>query len=90
VQGILSQLAAKRKLRQAAKCPGRGLLGALLRDQSGNTLMLIAAAIAPLLAMVGGGIDMGRSYLSEVRLGGRVGWDGPCNGRECGQSILQR
>jgi hypothetical protein len=68
VQGILSQLAAKRKLRQAAKCSGRGLLGALLRDQSGNTIMLIAAAIAPLLAMVGGGIDMARSYLSESRL----------------------
>ncbi len=40
----------------------------LHRDQSGNTIMLVAAAIAPLLAMVGGAIDMGRSYLSESRL----------------------
>lgn len=38
------------------------------RDRSGNTLAIIAAAIAPILAMVGGGIDMGRSYLSQSRL----------------------
>lgn len=40
----------------------------LLRDRSGNTLAMIAAALVPLLAMVGGGIDMGRSYLSQSRL----------------------
>ncbi len=40
----------------------------LLRDRSGNTLAMIAAALVPLLAMVGGGIDMGRSYLSQTRL----------------------
>ena len=44
------------------------LLRSLLRDRAGNTLAIVAAAIAPLLAMVGGGIDMGRSYLSESRL----------------------
>lgn len=43
-------------------------LSRLLSDRSGNTLALVAASIAPLLALVGGGIDMGRSYLSENRL----------------------
>ena len=30
--------------------------------------MILAAALAPMLALVGGGIDMGRSYISETRL----------------------
>ena len=30
--------------------------------------MIVAGAIIPLLAMIGGGIDMGRSYLTESRL----------------------
>ncbi len=46
----------------------RGLLARLVKDSSGNTLAMIAAALVPLLAMVGGGIDMGRSYLSQTRL----------------------
>jgi Flp pilus assembly protein TadG len=45
-----------------------GLAARLLQDRSGNTLAMIAASLVPLLAMVGGGIDMGRSYLSETRL----------------------
>lgn len=45
-----------------------GLAARLLRDRSGNTLAMIGAALVPLLAMVGGGIDMGRSYLSQTRL----------------------
>ena len=40
----------------------------LLRDPRGNALGLIAAALIPLLAMTGGAIDMGRSYLSQSRL----------------------
>ncbi|MFN3515535.1 MAG: pilus assembly protein [Novosphingobium sp.] len=40
----------------------------LRHDRSGNTLAMIAAALVPLLAMVGGAIDMGRSYLAETRL----------------------
>lgn len=39
-----------------------------MRDRAGNTLPLVAAGLAPLLALVGGGIDMSRSYLSETRL----------------------
>jgi len=37
-------------------------------DRRANTFMIVTAAIAPLLALVGGGIDMGRSYISETRL----------------------
>lgn len=40
----------------------------LAKDRSGNTLALIAAAIFPLLGMIGGGIDMGRAYLASSRL----------------------
>jgi len=36
--------------------------------RAGNTLRLIVAGRVPLLAMIGGGIDMGRSYLSQTRL----------------------
>jgi hypothetical protein len=46
----------------------RGFFARLARDAAGNTLMIVAASIAPILAMVGGGIDMGRSYLAESRL----------------------
>lgn len=51
-----------------SRTPGKALFARLARDRSGNTLAIIAAALAPILAMVGGGIDMGRSYLSQSRL----------------------
>lgn len=44
------------------------LLARLARDTGGNTLMIVAAALLPLLAMVGGGIDMGRGYVVQTRL----------------------
>ncbi|MDP3907503.1 TadE/TadG family type IV pilus assembly protein [Novosphingobium sp.] len=44
------------------------LLRRLASDASGNTLAMIAAGVVPLLAMVGGGVDMGRSYLAQSRL----------------------
>ncbi len=40
----------------------------LVHDRAGNAVILIAASIAPLLALIGGGIDMSRSYLSTARL----------------------
>ena len=46
----------------------RGLASALRRDTRGNALAMIAAALVPLLALTGGAIDMGRSYLSQSRL----------------------
>ena len=38
------------------------------RDQRGNVLVIVAAATVPMLAIVGGGIDMGRGYMSRTRL----------------------
>ena len=55
-------------IRLPAKSAKPGLLKRLLHDRAGNTLAMIAAALFPLLAMAGGGIDMGRSYLSQSRL----------------------
>ena len=46
----------------------RGFMARLARDTSGNTMAIVAASLAPMLAIVGGGIDMARSYLSESRL----------------------
>ena len=54
-------------LKDCLRAPGI-VLGLLARDRAGNTMPMIAAAIAPLLALIGGGIDMGRSYLTETRL----------------------
>ena len=45
-----------------------GFLSRLAHDRSGNTLMIVAVSLVPILAMIGGGIDMGRGYLSESRL----------------------
>jgi len=45
-----------------------GLLARLRRDTRGNTLILVAISILPLLAMIGSGIDMGRGYLAQTRL----------------------
>lgn len=47
---------------------GRTLFARLARDTAGNTLMIVAAALLPLAAMIGSGIDIGRAYLSESRL----------------------
>lgn len=52
----------------SSAAPCEGFFARLARDRAGNTLAIVAAAIAPILAMVGGGIDMGRSYLSQSRL----------------------
>ncbi|OZA93395.1 MAG: hypothetical protein B7X57_05175 [Erythrobacter sp. 34-65-8] len=40
----------------------------MAQDTSGNTLMLMAAALLPLMGMIGGGVDMSRAYLAESRL----------------------
>lgn len=45
-----------------------GFLSRLLRDKRGNTFALIAAALIPLLGLIGGGIDMSRLYLTKTRL----------------------
>ncbi|HMO67495.1 MAG TPA: pilus assembly protein TadG-related protein [Novosphingobium sp.] len=57
-------------LSRAFSLPRRlsGVVVRLRASREGNTLPLVAASVAPLLALVGGGIDMSRSYLAETRL----------------------
>lgn len=40
----------------------------LLRDKTANTLAIAAAAMIPLMAMVGGGIDASRYYMAAARM----------------------
>lgn len=40
----------------------------LVRDQRGNAMMLTAAAIVPILGLVGSGVDIGRAYMAQLRL----------------------
>lgn len=40
----------------------------LIKDTAANTLAISAAAVVPLLAMVGGGVDASRYYMAETRL----------------------
>ncbi|MEJ7935638.1 TadE/TadG family type IV pilus assembly protein [Sphingobium sp. AN558] len=48
--------------------PWKGFLTRLRSNQAGNTLAIVAAAIIPLLGLVGGGIDMSRIYLTKARM----------------------
>ena len=50
------------------KSPRRPFLSRLLRDRSGNTLAIVAAATAPLIAIVGSAVDIGRGYVAHSRL----------------------
>ena len=40
----------------------------LRRDQRGNAFMLTAAAIIPVVAIVGSAVDIGRAYMTQLRL----------------------
>lgn len=46
----------------------RGFLSRLLRDEAGNTIAIMAAAVVPVIGLVGGGVDMSRIYLARTRL----------------------
>jgi len=46
----------------------KGVLRRLARDTGGNTLAIVAAALVPLTAMIGSGIDIGRAYMAKTRL----------------------
>jgi hypothetical protein len=46
----------------------RRFLCDLARDRSGNAMALVAAALVPLVAMLGSGIDISRAYTTESRL----------------------
>lgn len=46
----------------------RGFLTRLARDVRGNTLAIVGAALVPLSAMIGSGVDMSRAYMAKTRL----------------------
>ncbi len=46
----------------------QGILRRLAKDESGNAMLIITAGLFPLLAAVGGGVDMTRGYMAEARL----------------------
>lgn len=47
----------------------RKFLRPLFRDENGNTLVMVAVAIFPMLLMIGGGLDVARAYLTQARMG---------------------
>lgn len=49
-------------------CRLRQGAGRLIRDQRGNALMLTAAAIVPVIGIVGSAVDIGRAYMTQLRL----------------------
>lgn len=44
------------------------ILMRLYHNQAGNTLAIVAAAVLPLAALIGGGVDMSRAYMAKSRL----------------------
>ncbi len=45
-----------------------GFLKRLMQDQTGNTLAIAAAAVFPVIGIVGGAVDIGRGYMTKSRL----------------------
>jgi Flp pilus assembly protein TadG len=43
-------------------------LGRLGRDNAGNTLAIAAASLIPLMALIGGGVDISRAYMAKTEL----------------------
>ncbi|QTD56183.1 TadE/TadG family type IV pilus assembly protein [Parasphingorhabdus cellanae] len=46
----------------------KSFLQKLRSDAAGNTLAMAAAALFPIMGLVGGGVDMGRAYMAKARL----------------------
>lgn len=44
------------------------ILRRITKDESGNTIIFIGAALIPLLAIIGGGVDASRGYMAKARL----------------------
>lgn len=49
-------------------CFRKGFLTRLLEDRGGNTLAIAAAATLPLMALIGGGVDISRAYMTKTQL----------------------
>lgn len=45
-----------------------GIMTRLRRNQGGNVMAMVAAAIIPLAALIGGGLDMSRAYMARARM----------------------
>lgn len=45
-----------------------GFLQRLAKGKGGNTIMLVAAGLVPMVAMIGGGVDISRGYMAQSRL----------------------
>jgi Flp pilus assembly protein TadG len=45
-----------------------GFLYRILRDSTANTIAIAAAALIPLTALIGGGIDVSRAYMAKTQL----------------------
>jgi len=56
----------RRKAANSGRRPG--FLSRLARDSRGNTLAIVGAALVPLTAMIGSGVDMSRAYMARTRL----------------------
>lgn len=47
---------------------GKTFLGRLLADRAGNTLAIAAASLLPMMALIGGGVDVSRAYMAKTQL----------------------
>jgi Flp pilus assembly protein TadG len=45
-----------------------GFLSRLRRDQAGNVIAIVGASIIPMIAIIGGSVDISRGYMVKVRL----------------------
>jgi Flp pilus assembly protein TadG len=45
-----------------------GVMARLLKNEAGNVIAIMAAAVLPVLGLVGGSVDMSRLYLAQTRL----------------------
>lgn len=59
---------AIRKWRARRPGAGSGFLTRLARDTRGNAIIIMGAALVPLLCIMGGGIDISRYYMAQARL----------------------
>lgn len=46
----------------------KGFLARLRASEAGNTLAMTAAAVVPIIALIGGGVDVSRYYIAKSRL----------------------
>lgn len=47
---------------------GQGFLVRLAQDREGNTLAIAAASLLPMMALIGGGVDVSRAYMAKTQL----------------------